>query len=85
MSHLATRGITVIPEEVASTLGESQSFPVSEAASGIEHAQPGGNLEGWTVGLLKPQEWFPSPGPRCFLTPQLQIPQGQRLTGRGVG
>lgn len=43
----------VIQEEVTSTFGESQSFPVSKAASGIEHTQPGGNLEGWTSGLLK--------------------------------
>lgn len=76
MSHLATHGNTVIPEEVTSTFGEPQSFPVSEAASGIEHAQLGGNLEGWTMGLLKPRGWLPSPGPRCFLTPQLQNSTG---------
>lgn len=50
----------VIPEEVTSTFGESQSFPVSEAASGIEHAQRGGNLEGWTLGLLRPQGRLPN-------------------------
>lgn len=38
----------VIREEVTGTWGESQTFPVREAASGIEHTQPGGNLEGWT-------------------------------------
>lgn len=76
MSLLATHENIVIPEEVTSTFGESQRFPMSEAASGIEHAQPGGNLEGWTMGLLKSQGWLPSPGPRCFPTPQLQNSTG---------
>lgn len=50
----------VIPEEVTSTFGESQSFPVSKVASRIEHAQCGGNLEGWTLGLLRPQGRLPN-------------------------
>lgn len=36
MSLLATHENIVIPEEVTSTSGEFQRFPVSEAASGIE-------------------------------------------------
>jgi len=48
---------------------------VREAASGIEDAQPGGSLEGWTFGLLKASRGghprIEDKAEAAFLTPQL--------------
>lgn len=80
----------VIREEVTGTFGESRTFPMREAASGIEHAQPGGNLEAWTFGLLKASRGghprIKDRGRRRFLTPQLQNSTGVKdriLAGAG--
>lgn len=81
----------VIREEVTGTWGESQTFPVREAASGIEHTRPGGNLEGWTPGLLKASR---GGHPRIehrrrFLSPQLRNSTGVKdrrdLSEAGLG
>ena len=81
----------VIREEVTGTWGESQTFPVREAASGIEHTRPGGNLEGGTSGLLKASR---GGHPRIerqrrFLTPQLRNSTGVKdrrdPSGAGLG
>lgn len=84
MNHLATHKNIVILEEVTSTFGESQSFSVNEAASGIEHAQPGGNIEGWTLGLLKASRAVTQLRPKMFPdTTTIKFHRGQRLTGPG--
>lgn len=80
MYPLATHENIVISEEVTGTFGESQSFPVSKAASGIEHAWPGGNLEGWTLRLLKASKAVTRGSrPEMFHDTMTEIPRGSKM------
>lgn len=59
---------------------------MSKAASGIEHAWSGGNLEGWTLGLIKASRAVTRGSrPKMFHDTMTEILRGSKMDRVGMG